>query len=52
MGVSTVRPIHGVIAIGVDRTLCGRNITRCIVVYDPFDPIITCKQCLRQLEWA
>ena len=46
------RPIHGVIAVGVQRTLCGRDVTRCIVVYDPFDPIITCKQCLKALEWA
>ena len=46
------RSIHGVIEVGVQRTLCGRNVTCCIVVYDPFDPIIACKRCLRALEWA
>ena len=46
------RPIHGVIEVGVALTLCRRQVKRCIVVDDPFDPAITCKRCLRQLEWA
>ena len=46
------RLIHGVIEMGVQRTLCGRDVARCLVVYDPFDSTVTCRQCLRALEWS
>lgn len=45
------RPIHGVIEPGVTVTLCGRVVARCIVV-DCFAPIVDCKRCLKELEWA
>ena len=48
----SVRRIHGVIMPNILFTLCGRKIENCIVTYDPFDPIINCSQCRKQLEWA
>ncbi len=48
----SMRRIHGVIVPGGTLTLCNRKVESCIVTYDPFDPIINCLQCRKQLEWA